>query len=64
MAASKDAGPVRGPDTGRRLERVGTPNGKRARHSKPVQRGKGNPKPDKHHVELREYLVEIREESP
>src|SRR5208337_3691851 len=34
VAASKDAGPVRGPDTRRRLERLGTPNGTRGRSLK------------------------------
>src|SRR5208282_2414326 len=41
VAASKDAGPVRGPDTRRRLERLGTPNGTRGRSLKtrPTRQG-------------------------
>ena len=34
-----------------------------AERSKPVNRGKANPKPEKHHVESRDNLVEISEES-
>src|SRR5271165_3944038 len=41
VAASKDAGPVRGPDTRRRLERLGTPNGTRGRSLKTRQRRQG-----------------------
>src|SRR5208337_193382 len=41
VAASKDAGPVRGPDTRRRLERLGTPNGTRGRSLKTRQTRQG-----------------------
>ena len=39
------------------------PMARGADRSKPLQHGKRNPKPDKHHVESRDNLVEISEES-
>ena len=40
------------------------PMARGADRSKPVKHGKRNPKPDKHHAESRDNLVEISEESP